>query len=182
MERNRIGTLAVIVAAALIGGFAAQAVLGTVVGGAHAASAEGVIRARAFVVVDEQGRELATLGARADATGLVVRDKEGNRRMVVGMLPDEQTAIVINGADQTTQLALGAWEKTNHLDLYDGAGRARFTVGVAREGGNAGLAFYDREKNERLAIGMGPHGAGDFVMKDASGMALWRASQDIGPR
>jgi hypothetical protein len=98
------------------------------------------------------------------------------------MLPQGQAGLVINEPDGTTQLAIGAWTDTNHLDLYDGEGRPRFTVGVSREGGNAGLAFYDPHKSERLAIGMGPGGGGDFAMKDAQGKSLWRASQHISGR
>lgn len=171
----RKGLMAVgVLAAAFAGGFVAQRLAGTA---AHAAEPGNVLRAKAFVVVDDAGREHAVLGAHPQGMGLVVNDAEGNSRMVLGMLPEDQVGIVITAADQETQVALGAWADTNHLDLYDGAGKPRFTVGVGRDGRNAGLAFYDEQRAERLAIGMGPGGGGDFVAKDEFGTDVWRASR-----
>lgn len=165
--------------AAFLGGFVAQRLAGTV---AHAAEPGSVLRAKAFVVVDDQGREHAVLGVHPQGTGLMVNDLEGNSRMVLGMLPEDQVGIVITAADQKTQVALGAWTDTNHLDLYDGEERPRFTVGVGRDGRNAGLAFYDEQKAERLAIGMGPGGGGDFTAKDQFGNDIWRALGQAGPQ
>ncbi|MGD2175190.1 MAG: hypothetical protein PVJ27_07290 [Candidatus Brocadiaceae bacterium] len=179
MRRNRIVTFAVIAVAAFAGGLTAQVLFGGIVRDAQASPAGQVLEATAFVVVDQQGREVARLGAAPDMAGLLVHDRQGKRRMVVGGLPEGQFGLVIQQPDGKTQLALGGWTETNHIDLYDGAGHPRFTVGVSKDGGGAGLAFYDREKKERLAIGMGPGGGGDFAMKNAGGETLWRASQHI---
>ena len=84
--------------------------------------------------------------------------------------------LVINDAEQDTQVALGAWTDTNHLDLYAGEERPRFTVGVNRKAGNAGLSFYGPRGVPRLAVGTGSNGAGDFVMNNFVGKNIWRAS------
>jgi hypothetical protein len=168
------------VSAAFAGGFVAQ----VLVGGppAHAQeAAHRQLRVRRLVVVDERGTERAVLAAEPEGAGLVIKDGSGNPRMRLGMLPADQVGIVLTAADQKTQLALGAFESTNHFDIYDGEERPRFTVGIDREHGNGGLAFYDAQKNERLAIGMGPGGGGDFVAKDQYGNDLWRALGDVGP-
>jgi len=175
MRQHSARIVVLVVAAAFAGGFVAQALFGNLAR-AQAAQSAQVIKAKAFVVVDDEGREHAILGPHLQGTGLVVRDGELNSRMVLGILPEQQVGIVINNAEEETQVALGAFTDTNHLDLYDGEMRPRFTVGVARDAGNAGLAFYDREKNERLVIGMGPGGGGDFAMKNSAGESTWRAS------
>jgi hypothetical protein len=165
----------VTVCAAFAGGFAAQLLLGCMTPEVADAGGNQVVRARAFVVVDEQGRDQVIVGSDGDCTGLVVKDGQA-ARLLIGMLPEEQVGLVINDAESATQVALGAWTETNHLDIYDGERRPRFTVGVNREAGNAGLSFYDPQKTARLSIGMGPSGGGDFVMNNYAGRDIWRAS------
>ncbi len=182
MRQSRRFVWVAMVGAAFLGGFVAQRLAGAPANAQQGAPQPQVIKARMFVVVDDEGREHAVLGARPEGTGLIVNDPEGNSRMVLGMLPEDQVGIVITSADQNTQVALGAWTDTNHLDLYDGKERPRLTVGVRRDGQNAGLSLYDDQKVERLGIGMGPGGGGDFVARDQFGNELWRALGHVGPR
>lgn len=177
MGKRSLKWTVVVVLAAFAGGFAAQLLVQWE--SVAEAAGEKIVKAKAFVVVDEAGREVVLLGSRPDGAGLLVRDGEQKDRMVLGMLPEGQFGLVINSPEGNTQVALGAWEKTNHMDLYDAERRPRFTVGVARDGSGGGLAFYDRRKAERLAIGMGPGGGGDFVIKNGEGEDLWRASHSI---
>ncbi|MFO7956738.1 MAG: hypothetical protein R6X33_06520 [Candidatus Brocadiia bacterium] len=175
MRKHSVQVVVLIVAAAFAGGFVAQALFGSLAQ-ADAAQTAQVMKAKSFVVVDDEGREHLALGPHSQGMGLVVRDGELKDRMVLGLLPEDQVGLVMNNAEGMTQVALGAWESTNHLDLYDGERRPRFTVGVSRDAGNAGLAFYDPQKAQRLGIGMGPGGGGDFVMSNAQGWDIWRAS------
>ncbi len=128
-----MGMVCLLVAAAFAGGFVAQWTLGCRTVGAADVAGAGVVRAREFIVVDGAGKEQVILGSDADCTGLVVRDAQAAPRLLLGLLPEKQVGLVINNAEQKTQVALGAWEKANRLALYDGIGNRRIAAEVDRE-------------------------------------------------
>jgi hypothetical protein len=173
---------ALMVLAAFAGGFTAQALLG----GRTAAAQEGgqVIRARAFVLVDELGRERGSvaLGPHLGASFTVLDDK-GMRRLRIGELDDRAGwGLRVYDREGHNRMTAGLWEgAAMGMRVFDRNGTKRLGIGFSSDGENGGLALLDDKGHERLGMGMGPGGGGDFAAKDALGNDLWRALGEVGP-
>ncbi len=182
MKRYSPGMVCLLVAAAFGGGFVAQWTLGCRTVGAQDAAGGGIVRAREFIVVDGTGKEQVILGSDSGCTGLVVKDTQAAPRLLLGLLPEEQVGLVINNAAQKTQVALGAWKRTNRLRLYDGIGNQRIAAEVDREAGSSDFYLSDEDRVPRVSLELGPRGGGDFVLSSYAGTDVWRASQQMsGP-
>jgi hypothetical protein len=143
-----------------------------------------VIRAKAFVLVDDAGRDRGALaiGPHSGAAFTAV-DDSGVRRLRVGELDDRSGwGLRVYDREGVNRLTAGLWEGVSvGVRVFDRKGTKRMGVGFSADGENGGLAFIDEDGQERLGVGMGPGGGGDFAAKDALGNDIWRALGDIGP-
>lgn len=174
--------VACMVLAAFGGGFVAQLLAGgrTV----HALDEGQVVRATAFVLVDDAARERARLALMPEGVpALTVLDDDGTRRLLVGELEDGSgwgmRAYDRKGVNRIT---VGLWKgAASGMRVFDGKGTKRLGIGLSLDGENSGLALNDRNGQQRLGMGMGPGGGGDFAAKDQFGNDIWRALGDVGP-
>ena len=123
---------------------------------------DGLVAARQFVLQDAEGRTRGEWLVEEDGTsrivlsdpsgaqrmmlsvlgmegspGLSLSDREGNRRIVLGLLADQSSNIVIADADGTPRAVLGmSGEDRTDLILADRLGRTRVSLGVDAEGGS----------------------------------------------
>jgi hypothetical protein len=170
------------VLAAFGGGFAAQTMLGTSV--AHAQERGDVVRATAFVLVDDEGRErgsFSLVGGMVPA--FTVLDAEGLRRLLLGELEDGSGwGLRAYDEEGVNRMTVGLWKgAASGMRVFDGDGAKRLGIGWSLTGDNGGLALIDANGQERIGVGMGPGGGGDFVARDALGNDLWRALGEVEP-
>ena len=109
------------------------------------------LRARAFVLVDREGRPRMDLRvARNDSTHLVLLDREGQPQLSLNLLPQ-------GGAD---------------LVMRDRLGRPRAVLSVVADG-RPGLSFYDTSGTTRASLGVFPDGQTRLVLYDQGGQLRW---------
>ncbi|MGD2175188.1 MAG: hypothetical protein PVJ27_07280 [Candidatus Brocadiaceae bacterium] len=181
MKRNAIATFAVIGVGAFLGGLAAEAFLGGIIGDAQAADARNVVRAEAFVLVDAQGREWARLGLPTEgAAALTVLDADGRARVEVGALA-EPAGYGVNAYDAEGRMrtAVAHWDDdVSGIRTFDAEGVKRVGLGAGNSG--CGLSMVNANGVQRLGAGVGPYGGGDFTLHDHEGEVIWRSSWTMG--
>lgn len=122
---------------------------------AHPSPAE--VRAQAFVLVDDEGQELARLAPTPDGSGwgLLVFDSTGKP--------------AVGAATGETGSALG---------VFDNSGARRITLGVAPDGSSAGIIVARQDGHPAVNVGVSPQGAGIGVL-DTKGVE--RAGLGLSP-
>ena len=60
------------------------------------------------------------------------------------------------------------------VEIVDGNGRMRATLGVSKDGTTA-IGFYDAEGNMRCSVGLTPQGEPAIIMQDQDKQLLWGA-------
>jgi hypothetical protein len=109
------------------------------------------LRARAFVLVDREGKPRMDLRvARNDSTHLVLLDREGQPQLSLNLLPQ-------GGAD---------------VVIRDRFGQPRAVLSVVADG-RPGLAFYDAPGPTRVSLGVFPDGQTRLVLYDQGGHLHW---------
>jgi hypothetical protein len=109
------------------------------------------VRARAFVLVDREGKPRMDLRvARNDSTHLVLLDREGQPQLSLNILPQ-------GGAD---------------LVIRDRLGQPRAVLSVVAEG-RPGLSFYDAPGTTRVSLGLFPDGQTRLALYDQGGYLRW---------
>ena len=138
----------------VIGGAAVALLVGVVLIGASGrqdAEETAEIRARAFVLVDREGKPRMDLRvARNDSTHLVLFDREGLPRLSLNVLSQ-------GGAD---------------VVLRDHLGLPRAALSVVPEG-QPGLSFYDAMGTTRVSLGLFPDGQARLVLYNQGGQLRW---------
>jgi hypothetical protein len=210
MAVRKGGALLVLtVISAFAGGFAAQLPLGRATARAQEADTAPVLRAGAFVVVDAQGRERATLGMGDDGgIGMILKDVEGRRRLALGSpeaADPEKLRWVLSLHDEkgTYRVLVAARDDGQGcgLGLWDENGTARFGLGAAATGGGfslrdasgtvragigegptgVGISAGDELGQIRIVMGIGPDGTPSLAARDADGNEVWRAPIEQAP-
>jgi hypothetical protein len=189
---------ALLVAGALAVGFTRQS--GAAASAAKGASGDGVLRARALVIEDEQGRPRVLLGApvadvkgrrRTDAaTGLVLLDESGRDRLQVGNCGGPQMGGVVQGRIAPTTGIMLCDLKGDERGGYGFLDNGRIVLGMDEENGEGVVLFvapdlgskglivneYRGQKNAtRLFLGLGKQGDATLELKDGKGMGRLRA-------
>jgi hypothetical protein len=109
------------------------------------------LRARAFVLVDREGRpRMDVRVAQNDMTHLVLLDREGLPRMSLNVLSQ-------GGADMV---------------IRDQLGLPRATLGVVPDG-RPSLSLYDGSGKTRVSLGLFPDGQARLVLYDQGGQLRW---------
>jgi hypothetical protein len=109
------------------------------------------VRARAFVLIDRDGRPRMDLRvARNDNTHLVLLDREGLPRMSLNILAQ-------GGAD---------------VVLRDQLGLPRAALSVLPDG-RPGLSLYDAAGTTRVSLGLSPDEQARLVLYDKGGLLRW---------
>ena len=177
------GWMAMGVVAAFAGGAVAQWVLtGCVTPRAQAAAETGAIRTQSVILVDAAGNERGMLGMTANGPALLLKDDQGHPRIMLGNTGGAEASwsLELMDAKGGDRFACGVRtdDSESGMGITDANGVLRVGLGCASYG--VGLSLDDAKGTERLGMGLGPGvGGGDFVMKDAQGKDLWRASQSI---
>jgi hypothetical protein len=204
MAAQRGGLVVVLgLLAAFAGGFVAQVAVGGRPAAAQDAQAPAAVQARAFAVVDADGRERGRLGLTDDGgVGLTLSDAEGRRRLALGsptladpakvrwvlsLWDDKGTYRVLIAArddgagagfgvwdaNGTARFGLGAAPNGGGFSIWDAAGVERAGIGEGPTG--VGISAMDDTGQRRIVMGVGPDGEPSLVASDAGGNELWRA-------
>jgi hypothetical protein len=164
--------------AAFLGGFVAQRMAGAA---AHAAEAGDVIRVKAVVLVDDEGKERGVLGVLDEGPQLVLKDAEGRPRLVLGQVVDEGShwSLALKDDKGHDRFACGARDdgEGSGMAISDWNGTLRFGLGAERYG--CGLVLHNESGAEVVGVGVGPgNGGGDlFLRNPGDGREVWRASR-----
>jgi hypothetical protein len=129
-------------------------VLGLALAGMAMAEGEKVaevVKARKFVVVDDQGKErgLFWVQPATGATNLALAGRDGTFRLHLGVMPDGSPGVFLFEKDG----------KTNRISM------------VVQPDGNPGLVVHDHERRPRAALAMDPSGAVEFGLLSAQSEA-----------
>jgi hypothetical protein len=169
------------VLAAFLGGFVAQRLAGK---SAHAAEAGDVIRTKAVVLVDDQGKERGTFSAEAEGAKLVLRDREGKERVLLGYgsAPTPLApfwGLFVRDAEGRDRYVCGADAsgEGSGMGIWDWNGTVRYGLGAERQG--CGFVLNNERGTEIISAGVGPGaGGGDLSLKHpADGHVVWQASR-----
>ena len=122
-----------------------------------------VVRAKAFILEDGEGRPRVTLGP--DQGGNVVLnflDKKGNVRLFAGLTPDGTPRLCLQYAGGKGSVQLEANDRLNTAGMVMAGpgGTAQVVLGIARNGSPA-LALFDGAGNLVFSSGGGPGGQSD---------------------
>lgn len=183
MKETRALMVLAVVAGAFAGGAVVQwAMTGCATVRAAQPAVAQTVRARSISIVDDTGRERIFLGMDGDRVGMLMRDAEKRERVALGYTGAEYDYWVLGFMDAEGQPRFGCGVRDDGTEsgghVSDGSGAMRISFGEGSSG--VGIALRNSAGQERLGIGIGPGaGGGDFVMKDAEGNAIWRASQHV---
>jgi hypothetical protein len=110
------------------------------------------LRARAFVLVDREGKPRMDLRvARNDSTHLVLLDWEGQPQLSLNILPQGGADLVIRDRLSQPRAVLSVVaDGRPSLSLYDGAGKTRVSLGFFPDG-QTQLVLYDQGGQLRWA-------------------------------
>ncbi len=134
---------------------------------------QGVVQAKQFQVVDDQGRVLVLLAADDKGYGGVfVKDTAGTNRAHLGFGGDDP-GLWIDDAKGTNRVQLGG--ASNSLFLSNAAGKTNVTLGYDVKG-YPGLFMNDNSGTRRASIGFAGDDAGCWLY-DAAGKATWQAPE-----
>jgi hypothetical protein len=122
-----------------------------------------VIRANAFVLVDEQGDTRAVLAAGKDGLepGLCLFDEKGEVRAALSV-SDDGPRLVLYDEKGTPRAGLNAFKDGPGLLLHDENGETRAALGTGERG--PGLSLYDEKGTPRAAL---------CIFKDEPGLHLF---------
>ena len=115
--------VAVVAAAAFAGGAFSQWAMARAEACKKVEEAPGVIEAKAFNVVDDNGNVMAVLGADEEGTGLAILDVDGTARAVFG-IDEDGSGLVFLDADGTPRVAMGLGKEGPGLIFLDADGKA----------------------------------------------------------
>ena len=111
------------------------------------------LRARAFVLVDKEGKPRMDLRvASDDGTNLSLMDREGLTRITLSIVPNRGTYVM----------------------LMDPEGRPRAGLNVAVDG-RPSLSFYDSHATPQVSVRVSPDGTPGLALFDRDGRVLWWA-------
>jgi hypothetical protein len=108
------------------------------------------VRARAFVVVNDSGEELARLADERGGPRLKLRGSEANTEVVLGSFASDAVLAFISGGQVRVSLGMGR-EGFPSLSLSDKAGEHRFMAGLD-ENDVAAVVLWGKERRDKLVL------------------------------
>ena len=132
----------------------------------HAASADQVVRARKFELVDREGRVRGVLGDLGfGSVGMSLRDGEGILRVGLSVVPDGRAVVSFFHKDGKPRAALGVGPNGSPAMLLTrGDGKRQIELAYAADGG-ARLRMVATKGQAGAALGMFPDGSPYLVLQ-----------------
>ena len=179
-RRQYVGLVLVAMVAGLVGGCVGTWTTGG--GPAYSGYADNMkVRARAFEVVDEDGRTRAVLMALADGNVvLALYGKEGGTdekqaQASLTVTPQGLAALGILGPDGNKGVMVGHTEEGfPGLWVHDESRQTVALLGILDQG-NPGLVLWDGNNTERVLVQVPPPGQATLAVRDENGNAVWAA-------
>lgn len=134
-----------------------------------------VVRAKEFVVVDEQGKMRAGLGISSDGKPkLHFYDSEGKTRIGLGVSRSGAPALAMIDAQERVRFGfLVQPGGIPALTMADSQGRTRVGL-VLHSNGSPGLVMTDYQEKQRIGLGV-DRGTPLMQFNDAQGKTIWSA-------
>jgi len=134
-----------------------------------------VVRAEKFELMDSRGRNRLVLGMPADGSvGLILANKEGKRKIWLGLSKDDDPAFGFFDGEQP-RMAIGAGKDgLAGLTLVGGPNNQTMVEVGVRPDGSGSTTFYQKSQ-ELGTIGVGARGIAGIVFSDSKGRLLWKA-------
>jgi hypothetical protein len=138
-----------------------------------------VIQAEKFVLVDQSGRTLATLGPDANGLpGLSIKDiSTGKERGWLGLWGrGKEVGLGLYDQNEKERSRLGILaDGTTRLSISDDSGNLRAWLGQSGNGKESGVGFYDGNEKERAWIGIAGGTTPRVIFYDAAHKESWGA-------
>jgi len=110
-----------------------------------------------------------------DSTQFVIRDRQGTRRVELGMRDDRGPMLRLNNADGRARAALFLGDDgSTSLRLLDRRGAKRAELRVADDG-TPGLLLLDREGRILVNLSVDEDGRGTIALRDSARGTIWTA-------
>lgn len=172
-RRQYIGALLVLAASGLLGGVLSMWLLpGQAAWAQEQAAVAKELRAEKFVLVDEAGRDRATLALMDDGPVLRFYDVDGKVRTVFGLMDSELPALGLFDAGGEVRAALSVLDDGPALDLTDATGKVRANLRLLN--GEPVLRLYDSAGEMRAVLGL-MNGKPAQMFANAAGQIQWQA-------
>ena len=177
-RRQYVGLVVVAMVAGVVGGCVGTWTTGG--GPAYSGYADGMkVRARAFEVVDEDGRTRAVLGASDDGSvGLSLYEREGTEenqaRAALLVTPKGSASVAVLGRAGRPSALLSTEGEFSGLWVLEEDDRAVAILGLL-DHGNPGLVLKDGNERERVLVQLPPEGYAALAVRDETGKAVWAA-------
>ena len=155
--------------------------------------AVGVLTARKFRLVDDEGKERAVLGMfqsavyprtgerLANVSGLRLYDTLGNKRAALTLYEDGRPGLSLFDATGKPRIGLCLLDDGSaYLSVLDPAGTTRAMIGV-REDGGPWLALFDaaeeppRDRHPRVIVSLLSDFSSPLMLLNAAGDVIWQA-------
>jgi len=138
-----------------------------------------IVQAEKFVLVDQSGRTMATLGPDANGLpGLSVKDmSSGKERVWLGLWgKGKEVGLGLYDQNSKERSRLGILaDGTTRLSISDDAGNLRAWLGQSGNGRESGVGFYDGNEKERAWMGVAGGTAPRVIFYDAAHKESWGA-------
>lgn len=136
-----------------------------------------VLQADRFVLVDQSGRALATLGPDTNGLpGLSIKDTStGKERVWLGLWGrGKEVGLGLYDQNQKERSRLGILaDGTTRLSINDDSGNLRAWLGQSGNGKESGVGFYDGNEKERAWMGVAGGTAPRVIFYDANHKESW---------
>lgn len=133
-------------------------------------SGAGIVTAREFRVVGQDGAIRATLGTQEDgAASLRLLDKAGKPRAVVSLSASNNASMIFYDADAMIHAQFVAIQNGGSgLTLHDRAGKPRLVMTLPPNG-SPNLAMNDKDGKSRVRMSMLPDSSASLLIGDPDG-------------
>jgi hypothetical protein len=169
--------VALTVVAGFLGGGASNLLFRGAPAAAQPATAQvqDEVRARSFVLVDDNGKKRARLGVKEGDAAFALFDAEENPRIMLltGAATGSQLTIGDAAGKFQANLSVSA-DNAAALLLNDPAEKQRVGLLVTPEGAS-GVQFSDEAGKQRAFLGADTDGSPSAQLSDAAGKTLWKA-------
>jgi hypothetical protein len=141
---------------------------------AQPVAAEGVIRARQFILVDEKGNERAELAINETGPGLRVFDQKGKVRAALGVTIQCASLALLDDNGEGRAVLAVAKDRTG-LGLFGDNGQVRASLAVPKEG--PWLNLFDEKGKLRATLDVPWRGVigSELRLYDENGKLFWSA-------
>jgi len=144
--RHLLGAFGIGVVGGAIALASAQRLVGEHASGQEKSQGPSTLSARAFNLVDAEGKTRITISVSKDGyAGVGIWDGQGKKRVVLGVAKDGSPGISFYDGNERQRGGLGfSTAESGGLGLYDSEGRLRASLGLD-DRSNAGLTVYGKD-------------------------------------